>query len=361
MGTEGNCCECSGTCIGVLDDEFDVELTFDIGATIHMINESGLPACPSWQGYICWSEPSFLHSSCSTVSSNPPHCIPRNCIPCGVAISDPTPRVWPGRPSYTAVAGGSHSASSIARWDKTRFSAALNIIPQGGTLYKIFLEIGYLHTFRLTFSYCINYYYAIATFAACPDYTSNSGDTLETTSSCTIGPSVGYSALTLPDHIDPFENDEVVVCASGISFPGVTFTPCDPFEPTETEVTITPVATCICCDYNGVGYWTEPTETITIASSGVWCCFSLLIACESEGVLSMTLRYESDLIECADLCLEPIKLTRLPLEGEAIPVEDIEASTLSRPPCYLDGCIIDQDRPLIGKPAAIYVSLPCAA
>ena len=216
MGGLGRCCclACDETCLSVMDSTFDVDLDFDGTHTIHLANTVDAPNCPYWYGYTCWSDDSTLHSSCTVEVEPSTSCPPVACATCGEAISDPTPRVWPGRPSFTDVKQSTHFKYSIARWDKTKYSAQLSVVPQGGTLYKVLLQIVYKHVIRLTFSSCVQYVYAIATYTACPDFTTNVGGSYTATSTCSVGSWVGYGALTLPSHLDPFENDESAVCAS---------------------------------------------------------------------------------------------------------------------------------------------------
>lgn len=341
-----------------------------------MANSVDAPNCPYWYGYTCWSATSTMHSSC-TVEVEPIETCEGytvDCEACGVAISDPTPRTWPGRPSYTTIVQRSHSKYSIARWDKTKYTAQMSVIPQGGTLYKIFLEIVYYHAIRFTLSSCVQYVYAIATIASCPDYTTNLGIPYDDTASCTLGSWVGYSAITLPAHLDPFENDETAVCTViGTVFPFSEEVqhPCPDFSLTEHDVDVTPIATCVCCDYNGIGTWTSPSTVVRTAYTGEVCNSDLLSiycdptggagACLDEGYLVVqTLNYESEQIECTELCGVSIPLSRIPLDGEADPPEDIPAGTLERDNCIFTDCTFNQDRPLIAKPATINVTLPCA-
>lgn len=378
MGGIGTCCciACDESCEGILAEEFDVDLDFDGTHVLHMANRNEAPACPSWYGYVCWSEASAIHSSCTIEEEPSEECDETTCVTCGEAVSDPTPRVWPGRPAWTEVKQSTHKKFSVARWDKTKYEAQLLIVPQGGTQYKLTLEIVYKHLMRFTLSSCVQYVYAIVTHDACPDFTTNSGGSYDPTGTCDVGSYVGYSAITLPAHVDPFENDEATVCAatanSGFPFSDEVNHDCPSLSLIEDDVSITPIATCSCCDGFGVGTWSLPSTSLVTATRGLICNSDLLrvfceftggaggLSCDEGLLVTQTLTYQSEMIECTDLCTDPIRLERIPIGAEANPAEDIPASTLEREDCDLSGCIINQDRPLIAKPAEIYVTLPCA-
>ena len=379
MGSIGNCCcgpsPCDSACVGVLDDEFDVSISFDGTHSIHMRRFRELPECPFWYGGTCWSANSTFHSSCTVEGESTPTCIAPACPICPRNNSGGTEPVWPGRPATSDVTGGTHYKWSVARWDKTRYSADMQIIPLGGTIYKVLLQITYKHAIRYTFSSCIQYWWQMRYYGPCDDFVVGSSYNYNS-SSCTLGARNGYGPLTLPAHPDPFENDVELVC-NGIfgNFPrsSAVGQPCPDYNPVVVNVSYTR-ADCVCCDYEGHGNWVITTGTFPVYP-GEWCFADLLSIycvptggtgggpnCDEGYIVQMLIEYQSASIECVDLCGTSIELTRKVVTGEADPPVDVAASTLTRDPCDLGyGCVINQDRPLIAKPAKVYVTLPCAA
>jgi hypothetical protein len=248
----------------------------------------------------------------------------------------------------------------------------LQVTPQGGRLYRVFLYITYRHAIRFTFSSCVQYWYQMKYYGACDDFIVGNSYNYNS-SSCTLGPKVGYGPLTLPAHPNPFENDQSIVCYGDLGeFPrsSAVGKPCPDYNPTVVNVSIT-TAVCVCCDYEGYSYWVVSTPTRPVYP-GEWCFADLLSIycvptggaggpiCDESTIVVQSIIYRSAEIDCADLCGSSIELTRIPVSGEADPPVDIAASTLTRDPCDLGyGCVINQDRPLIAKSAKFYVTLPC--